>query len=390
MHALRNALEELCPGPTPDPVPMGAVWRFTAREAVRRLYRSAMVHWTSRRGTVRRGSADAPRVHYLGVPSASARVVIGGAVKLIGLRARFPDSPDGFNVIYIVSSALPRDAAARVAKAKREGARFVMNQNGVAYPAWCGNFYPWFNQEMRALRSQADFIVYQSAFCQVSAERYLGPADAPSEILWNPVDCTMFRPGGTPDPGSDWRLLTAGTHHDFYRVRAGIDCLAALRRAGIAATLDIVGEFRWSGGDREVAAYLAREGMTDFVRRRPAFSRAEAPNVYRGMHVLLHPKYKDPCPTVPIEAMACGVPVVASRSGGMPELVPSQCGVLCDVPEDWTRDHTPDADALADAVRQIMANHASFSAAARTWACDAFEQSLWNARHAEIFQNVLR
>ncbi len=63
-----------------------------------------------------------------------------------------------------------------------------------------------------------------------------------------------------------------------------------------------------------------------------------APELYRAAHVVLHPKYKDPCPTVPIEAMACGVPVVGSRSGGTPELVSPDAGVLVDVEDVWTRD----------------------------------------------------
>jgi glycosyltransferase involved in cell wall biosynthesis len=40
-------------------------------------------------------------------------------------------------------------------------------------------------------------------------------------------------------------------------------------------------------------------------------------------------RFPDPCPTVAIEAMACGVPIVGSRTGGLPDLVADgESGVL--------------------------------------------------------------
>ncbi len=58
-------------------------------------------------------------------------------------------------------------------------------------------------------------------------------------------------------------------------------------------------------------------------------------------------RFPDPCPTVAIEAMACGVPVVGSRSGGLPDLVADgESGVL--VPPG-------DAAALAAALQRINA-----------------------------------
>ena len=37
-------------------------------------------------------------------------------------------------------------------------------------------------------------------------------------------------------------------------------------------------------------------------------------------------KYKDPCPNSVIEAMSCGLPILYSNSGGLPELVNNGCG----------------------------------------------------------------
>jgi glycosyltransferase involved in cell wall biosynthesis len=277
-----------------------------------------------------------------------------------------------------------------VAWAKRRGVAFVWNQNGVAYPAWCGGNYPWFNEPMRRLIAQADHVVYQSAFCRDCADRYLGPAAGPTEVLWNPVDLARFTPAAEMPPTNVWELLAMGTNHAFYRVKASLDALAALVRRGMSVRLTIAGEFRWDGGDAEVAGYLSAVGLRDHVRLRSRFTQEEAPGLYRGAHVLLHPKYKDPCPTVPIEAMACGVPVIGSRSGGMPELVAGDAGRLIDVPDDWTRDHAPDAESVADAVIEIMRRPAEFGRAARERAAGAFDRERWVDRHAEIFTELLK
>ena len=68
-------------------------------------------------------------------------------------------------------------------------------------------------------------------------------------------------------------------------------------------------------------------GVAERVEFLGPYSQLEAPHILRRGHVLLHTKYNDPCPTAVIEAMACGVPVVYSSSGGVPELVGQEAGI---------------------------------------------------------------
>lgn len=315
-----------------------------------------------------------------------AGLPIGGQIKLIPLRKKFPEQLDGFNLIYLVSSALPAHAEEIVAAARKRGARLVWNQNGVAYPGCYGDRYAWLNIRMAALRAQADYIFDQSEFSRTSAERYLGHSDAPSEICLNPADTKMFSPAETPSPQAPWQILAAGTSHALYRTQSAIDTLRCLLARDRPAHLTIAGEFRWKNAAAQVEKAIA--GIREHVTFLPPFSQSEAPEIYRRAHVLLHTKFNDPCPTVPIEAMACGVPVVATRSGGMSELVPGESGILVPVAKSWTRDLAGDPELLADAVERVMENRTGFSRAAREHAVRAFDLDRWLDRHEAVFRRL--
>jgi len=374
----------------PDPTNPACEIFYALREfgsAVRRAPERLAARRRARRMEIVR--SPAAQLNYGRLTPGHSSRPIGGEIKLGHLRHRFGEHTDGFNILYLVSSALPPQAVELVRAAKARGAKLVWNQNGIAYPGFYGDFYPWFNRTMAALLPLADHVVYQSEFCRASADRYLGAAPGSSEILFNPVDTDEFAPPSAPLPVSSWELLCAGTCHSFYRIQAPLEALKILRQRGRPARLTIAGEFRWPGGAAEVARAIRELGLGDAVVLKPPFSQEEAPALYGAAHVLVHGKDKDPCPTVPIEAMACGCPVVGLASGGVPELVPPAAGRLVPVPSSWTADHPANPGDLAEALEAVMDDLAGFSRGARTQAERKFDVQPWLDRHAEIFAEVL-
>ena len=319
----------------------------------------------------------------------AAESVRGGRVKLLHLREVFPESPAAFNVLYLVSSAQPPfvDELARWARGR--GIKVVWNQDGVAYPAWAGRETDGLNATMRAAMRHAHYVLYQSQFCRTSAARFIGACATPSEVLPNCVDIRRFRPAAPPAPEEPWTLLAAGSHQHRSRVLRAIEVVAELRRRGRAARLLVAGVLDWADADAEVARIVKALGVGGSVQVLPPYTQQEAPELFQRAHVLLHLKYKDPCPTVVIEALACGLPVVGSRSGGLPELVGNDAGILLDVPESWEHLHVPDSGAAADAVTSIMRDHARWCAAARRRAEDRYAREPWLARHRAIFHHLL-
>jgi glycosyltransferase involved in cell wall biosynthesis len=315
---------------------------------------------------------------------------VGGIVKLQTLEREFPNSPRRFNVLYLVSSRLPEAPVALAQAARGKRAAVVLNQNGVAYPGWHGPGWEEVNAPMTALMPLAAHVFYQSQFCKDTADRFLGVRPARWEILHNAVDTSRFAPAESRS-GRPLTLLLGGTQYARYRVDSALQTLARVRRTVADARLLIAGTLRWPSAEtpRVEADRLARElDVADEVDYLGPYSQAEAVAVYRRADILLHTKYNDPCPTVVIEALSCGLPVVYSCSGGVPELVGDDCGAGVPVEHTWERDVPADPDALCAAVLRVHRDLPRLAASARRRACDRFDVGPWLARHAAVFETI--
>ena len=162
---------------------------------------------------------DAIRLSYgpeMGAVLNEGGVVTGGKVKLTHLHEQYPHQETRFNILYLVSSALPKHAVMLVRWAKNYGVKVVLNQNGVAYPGWTDD-YQAINAELQEILTASDLVLYQSRFCKESADRFAGKPTARWEIVNNCVDIEHFKPSNRQGNGSIM-LLVAGTHRQRERV----------------------------------------------------------------------------------------------------------------------------------------------------------------------------
>ena len=168
-----------------------------------------------------------------------------------------------------------------------------------------------------ALRQAALVLPVSEALRQALAR--LAPR-TPMRVVPNVVDGNVFHPGGAPDPR---RLLTAGLLNDG---RKGLDLvLEALALSGGDLRLEVAGD----GARRAEYERLSRSlGLGGFVDFRGFLSKRELADSMRrsGLFVLGSRWENNPC--VVLEALASGLPVVANRVGGLPELIDETNGVL--------------------------------------------------------------
>jgi glycosyltransferase involved in cell wall biosynthesis len=97
-----------------------------------------------------------------------------------------------------------------------------------------------------------------------------------------------------------------------------IEALAALTRRGVDARLTVVGDGPQAGELHELADRLGVAGRVEFAG---AVGQDAILGYYERADVFATPSFAEGLPVVLMEAMATGLPVVASRITGVPELV---------------------------------------------------------------------
>ncbi|HEY7737877.1 MAG TPA: glycogen synthase [Candidatus Limnocylindria bacterium] len=101
--------------------------------------------------------------------------------------------------------------------------------------------------------------------------------------------------------------------------------------------------------------------------------------LYTHAAVFACPSVYEPFGITNLEAMACGVPVVATRVGGIPEVVVhGRTGLLVDVPAEGRTDDDPAvAQALAAAINELVADPARRAAMGEAGRERAIDQFSW-------------
>ncbi len=305
--------------------------------------------------------------------------VAGGTAKVQRLATRFPNHPTDFSLLYLGSTWLPRDLRPLLWHARRRRVPLVLNQNGIGYPGWAGAGTDAFNEPLRRVLGQAEHVLYQSEFCKRSADEWVAEPGGSWEILPNAVDVRRFTPAENP-PESGPVVLLGGDQYQAYRLELGLRTLAALRPEHPDAKLLVSGRLVSA-----VDPLVDRLGLGGRVEVLGRYSQGDAPAIFRRAHVLLHTKVNDPCPSVVIEAMASGLPVIYPRSGGVPELVGDDAGIGVAHPDGFERDEPPEPEALAEAISRAIADRAVYAAAARRRAVERFALEPWLDRHSELF-----
>ncbi len=171
-------------------------------------------------------------------------------------------------------------------------------------------------------------------------------------IVPNMLDTSVFSFVSERRRGDVFRFVSAG---NFYRIKGFdilLEAMALLLRGGQRASLTVIGD-----GDEEAALkrQAARLGLEQSVRFTGRLRREEMASLYREADAFVLASRGETFGVAYIEAMATGLPVVATRCGGPEDFVNDENGLL--VPPE-------DPEALAEGMKRMISACPDYDGAA--------------------------
>jgi glycosyltransferase involved in cell wall biosynthesis len=339
---------------------------------------------TSALGREREESRYAERVTMIKVPvnnrnlhHSSARELIAYAWRALDeARRRHALAP--YDICFAWSAVPAGWVALRLKRAL--GLRYLVRVCGVDIPGFEARYryvYPVLTPVLRAVWREADMVV---AKCRGETDmiRAVDASITPA-IIPNGVDTASFCPSSPPSPGEPLRVVCVGRLIERKGQRRLIEAVARLAAEGRRIEVQFVGT-----GDSEPAyrRLVAEKHVEDRVTFAGYVPRERIARHYAAAHVFVLPSDNEGMSVSTLEAMAAGLPLVVSRTGGTEELVEEGVnGVTFD---------PGDTSALMAALRELAAEPERVARMGRASLARArafgWEQAA--ARYARFFETL--
>jgi glycosyltransferase involved in cell wall biosynthesis len=203
---------------------------------------------------------------------------------------------------------------------------------------------------------QAAFHVAISTALRASIVRYTGESPR-LRVIPDGVDGAAFTLGSEGSTVSPGRILFVGVIRPVKGVDVLLRAMRVLIDRGREVSLVLVGESFYQSYREEydrlrrLAVELGIAGRVEFAGKK---TDAEVARYMQESALLVLPSRRESLGMVLAEALACGTPVVATRSGGPEDIVTPEVGEL--VPPD-------DPEALAAGIEKVLARRAGYDPA---------------------------
>ncbi len=222
---------------------------------------------------------------------------------------------------------------------------------------------------------QSDAVTTPSAWLRDETHRLLDLEGLPIEVIPNFVDIARFSPGRTLPQGGPARLVHVSNFRPVKRVPDVISVFAGVLRER-PARLTLIGDGPERGKVEYLVDTLGIAAHVDFV--------GELHDVRAHLQeadLFLMPSQSESFGVAALEAQAMGVPVIASRVGGLPEVVSDgETGRLLSI---------GDVAAMTAAALELLADPARLAAmrvAARDQAVAKFEMNAVLDRYEALYR----
>ena len=242
---------------------------------------------------------------------------------------------------------------------------------------------PSYKRVMRWALRNSDAVTSVSEYLRQQTEEVFG-LERDMEVIPNFVDTDRFRPGG--DRGirrcfskkEERVVMHVSNFRPVKRAVLAVEAFADIAKA-VPSTLVMVGDGPDRGACERRAQQLGLKGQVRFLG-----AQADVQHLLPAADLFLLPSEYESFGLAALEAMACGVVPVATRAGGLPEVIrDGEDGVL--VADSSMEEMGPlAASLLADESRR-----AQMSAAAREAAVGRFGREGIVTQYEAVYRGVL-
>lgn len=194
----------------------------------------------------------------------------------------------------------------------------------------------------------------------------------PIKVINNGIDLSIFKP--TPSNYrkkygiSDEKYIVLGVAFDWGK-RKGLDIFVKL-----SEMLDNRFQIILVGISDNIDE-LVKSNMI-LIQRTQNFK--ELAEIYTVADVFVNPTREENYPSVNMEALACGTPVITFRTGGSPEIINGSCGSAVDV---------DDVDALKDEIVKVCVKH-TFSFSECINKANSFDMNAKYKEYLELYKTA--
>lgn len=169
------------------------------------------------------------------------------------------------------------------------------------------------------------------------------------EFIPNTVDTRIFYPDSSPKDKDKKRILFVGSMKPIKGIPFLLGALAKLRAERQDFVLHILGDGQCRKEYESLSSQLGLGSAVEFLGFK---KKQEVAEYMRRADLFILPSLWENSPCVLIEAMASGLPIIASSVGGIPEIINKNTGILV---------QTQDVDKLAEALNYMLAHYHDYS-----------------------------
>lgn len=192
------------------------------------------------------------------------------------------------------------------------------------------------------------------------------------EVIKNGVDLNVFKPSSTNKNSDKFNVIAVSSIWNKEKGLADIITLRELLPKDYAITVV---------GLSEKQVTELPQGITGIIRTQNV---QELVELYSKANVLINPTYADTFPTVNLEALACGTPVITYKTGGSPEAINDETGVVVE---------QGDVKGMAEAIQRIKRlNVQEFTQvrnACRKRAEEYFDKDKCYNKYVELYNKII-